>query len=803
MTDEPRRGEEREFEDLTLAEAAGDLLRQPLATVRRLLAVTDSRRSERPMRVTRPLASAPDGERAGISVSGQGIRAALLVTAFLLAAFGNMILFQPGGGDGTRVGLLRDVPILSTAIWWALSALLVVVALRFTNAPVFEYEDEFRYDIADSFGLRLWALVAAVPLLALAFFGNRDNTFTVVGVAGWIGGTALMAWAFTPQGINPLRTLRGWGGTLVSLPRRHPQIALALVLIFMLAAYARFNGLSDMPADMTSDHIEKALDSQRVVDGSRDIFFANNGGREPFQMYFIALLAELSGGQVTFDHLKVAAAIESLAGVMMMFVLGYVAVGERDRRTGVILGLVLALLAAVGYWHLAITRVSLRIMLTPLVTTVFIIFLMRFIRHNRREDAVMLGLTIGFGLYSYQALRILPVVAVVAVLYQLIFTLRSNGQRMTAIMNLFVMALVSFAVFVPMFRYSTEHPDDFWRRAQGRMLGDDVITETLEDGSIMNRSPTIGERVSAFMENVPLLGQNLVRALGMFTYRGDVAWLHNAPNYPTFDPIMGGLLIMGLVSWVVWALQKRECAALFLLAILVLMISPSIVAIANPNENPSNTRASGAMPVAYLFAAYGLTRIIIALRDVVPRRFLLAVSVGLAGVIALQSLSWSNMVIFGPYDDFYRNSWAPHREVGHFMRGVAESDGAWGNVFILSAPHFYDYRGVAMEAGLKPGEFRGGDIPLDKFGARLYDNYISQGRYRLDPDRYIVIIYSVNDSAAEAQLREWFPQGRAMIVDTRIDTPWLNNKPYATFRVPPLGLDGLSDVFRAMGLPSG
>ena len=50
---------------------------------------------------------------------------------------------------------------------------------------------------------------------------------------------------------------------------------------------------------------EKLLDALRVNDGYRGIFFPNNGGREGFQMYFVALIANLGAG-FSFNALKLA-----------------------------------------------------------------------------------------------------------------------------------------------------------------------------------------------------------------------------------------------------------------------------------------------------------------------------------------------------------------------------------------------------------------------------------------------------------------------------------------------------------------
>ncbi|HEX2907145.1 MAG TPA: hypothetical protein VHO69_09820, partial [Phototrophicaceae bacterium] len=62
----------------------------------------------------------------------------------------------------------------------------------------------------------------------------------------------------------------------------------ALLVILVIGAFFRVNELSRIPPEMTSDHKEKLLDAQRVLDVNLQVFFPNNGGREPFQMYAMA-----------------------------------------------------------------------------------------------------------------------------------------------------------------------------------------------------------------------------------------------------------------------------------------------------------------------------------------------------------------------------------------------------------------------------------------------------------------------------------------------------------------------------------
>lgn len=194
--------------------------------------------------------------------------------------------------------------------------------------------------------------------------------------------------------------------------------ALALLAIIAVGAYFRLHDLDSTPPEMTSDHIEKLLDALRVSEGHVAVFFPNNGGREGFQMMVVAFIADVLGVGFNFRALKLASALEGILTLPALWWMARQVIGTetaRTRRLGNWVGLALAGLVAISSWHVMLSRLGLRIVLTPLTTALAIGFLARAMRHNRMRDYVALGLTLGAGVYFYQANRMLPVLAVIGV----------------------------------------------------------------------------------------------------------------------------------------------------------------------------------------------------------------------------------------------------------------------------------------------------------------------------------------------------------------------------------------------------
>ena len=219
-----------------------------------------------------------------------------------------------------------------------------------------------------------------------------------------------------------LRPVRDW------LRRLRPGWTFAaLAAITALGAYFRLHDLASTPPEMTSDHIEKLLDAMRVEDGYRGVFFPNNGGREGFQMYLVALVANVFGVGLSFDALKIATVIEGVITIPVLWWMARQVVGTdtaRRRELGNWAGLALAGLVAISAWHVMLSRLGLRIVLTPLTTALVLGFLARVMRHNRMRDTLALGLTLGAGTYFYQANRMLPGVVVIGVVLALLAEIR-------------------------------------------------------------------------------------------------------------------------------------------------------------------------------------------------------------------------------------------------------------------------------------------------------------------------------------------------------------------------------------------
>ncbi len=815
-TDEPPTVRE-DLGELSVAELIDRVVRRPGTTTRALVSYL----RERPAyeMIVPPTSDAePSTPAAAIPASGDAapidrrsddrvMLPALLgvrIFGFLLALTGCAFMaYSPTRTESSA--LVPGLPflLLGTLTWIGAG---IFEWRRMTPSSVEESEPEQQTAAAVPPVRRSFsALTSRAALLGIAFLASAvtfaysgGNLFHPVGVIAWAFSVVMWVWALAPDNWTPIYPIRRWVNHLSAWVQhkgmlRITWVTAALITIVAVGAYFRLADLGGVPPEMTSDHVEKLLDSQRVADGTTQIFFQNNGGREPLQMYVMAWFTGLTGMEMRFETLKLVTALEGILSLPLMFWLGRELAGRDNRRLGLIVGLALAALVAVSYWHVALSRLALRIIYTPAITALILIYFTRALRDNRRLDWINTGLALGAGLYMYQAVRMMPVVIVTGLLIALVVGARTWIDRRRFVLNFITLVLAAFAVFLPLFRFSVDYPEDFWRRTSGRLFSDELIQTTDADGNLVEREPTVGELIAAFNRNLPVLTQNLRNALLMFHWKGDVAWINAAPNRPAFDPVSGALLMVGAGGWIVWMLRRRDPAALLIFPAILIMMLPSALAIAYPIENPSATRMSGTLPAVYLLAAFGMGVLAESLLRLRAGRASVWLAAAGGAALVLFSFNANTSTYFNDYRAAYLNASKPYSDVGTLLRLFARAEGDYGNAFMVAYPFWWDHRAIGIEAGRI--DWPNGIIGRDDIPRFLRDAALHGDRYRLRVDAPLLFIYSPDDIDTELRLKLWFPDGNARTIQS-----YQSEDTYRVYRVPPLGVEGFS-AFLVEALP--
>ncbi len=664
---------------------------------------------------------------------------------------------------GQRYLTDRNVP-LDGPLLYLVAIVLFVIALRRNPLQVLITEPRAMVVPAVSsvvaWRWRRWLLIAAAITGVLGFVTFGSDTFTVVNVSLWLLSIAtfvVATWDWeTTSAAAAWERIRTWRTPLT-------WVGIAFIGIFLLAAFFRYYELTAIPQDPTSDHAEKLLDVYDVLNGLRPTFMVRNTGREWFQFYYTAALINLFNLPITFLALKIGTATAGLLAIPFVFLLAREAGG-----TG--LGLLAMLMMAMSKWHTAISRAGLRFPFTALFTAPTIFFVYRGLRLNRRNDWLLAGLFLGLGLQTYTSMRMVPVLVAALILLRVLWDMASMpggfraGLSLAAArlrrrapaedeahvdvptltrpfwLNVLYMVVATLLVFLPTFRYSLDHPENFWFRSLTRAT-------TTEVGQAFN----------------PLarLWTNVWNAALQFNYRGDGVWVNTVMYDPQLDPVTGALFVLGIV-YVVLAIIglvcfRRRCLGVFkersftaaaVLLSLVVMLLPSVLALAYPDENPSVVRAGGAIPFAMILAAIPLMLVIRELRGSFPR-WGTALAGVMVGSLLLAALVLNYRSYFITFDLQTRMMVGNTTEMAKVLKGFVDSVGDIDHAYMVAYPNWVDTRNPYFAMGAIP---RNNFIMTDQL-TQVAPTQVS------DPAAKIYLL-SREDQKGGQTLQQTFPQGR-------------------------------------------
>lgn len=528
---------------------------------------------------------------------------------------------------------------------------------------------------SDPMSYRRLRFLVALPLALFAFLAFTGNLFTGFNLALWLAAIILLVGSlWLPEPGRPSAWRRLWSA--LSRPNweiRFDRWTLLVLAVVGLVAFFRFYNLQHTPAEPFSDHAEKLLDVFDVSQGETHIFFPRNTGREALQMYWTLVISWVFGTGLSFLSLKLGTTLIGLFTLPFVYMLGKELGGRR-------VGLLAVFLLGIGYWPNVISRVGLRFSLYPLFTAPVMLFLLRGLRTRRRNDFILAGVFLGLGMHGYSSFRIVPLL-VLAAFGLFALHSESRGARRSAVLWLGVVTVVSLMIFLPLLRYATENPEMFNYRALTRV------------GSL--EQPLPGPWYLIFLSNT-------WNALRLFNWNNGGIWVHSIPDRPALDVVSAALFLFGAVLLLVRYVRQRRWQDLFLLTSIPILLLPSILSLAFPDENPSLNRTAGAYVPAFLIAALALDGLIRSFtrrgRSVWP------------GIVLTLVLLWVSSVqnydlVFRQYDENFRNNAWNTSEMGAVVRQFGLTYGETNTVWVIPFPYWVDTRLVGVWAGIPNRDF--------------------------------------------------------------------------------------------------
>ncbi len=310
--------------------------------------------------------------------------------------------------------------------------------------------------------------------------------------------------------------------------------------ILLGAGVARFADLGTNPGGLYPDEAAEALSARQILrdPGYRPVFLPEDGGREALFAYTVAAGFAVGGDSVA--TLRAVAAMWGVVGVLGAWLLA--------RRFGVGAGLSGAAWAAGSLWLNVVSRDGFRTTITPFFAAAALASLLVWHSRPSRGTALLAGTTLALAsLYTYHALKVLPILALVWLLWVRRADPRAFGAMRPG-MPAFLLAYL--VVGAPMIATAIASPQAWL----GRVVG-----------------------VTPFNPQLPQADAvaHVLRMLTMFTFAGDPNPRHNVAELPLLGWPLAVLAVIGLAK--LWRNRKQAAHALVLLSIPMFLL-PGLIA---------------------------------------------------------------------------------------------------------------------------------------------------------------------------------------------------------------------------------
>jgi hypothetical protein len=475
---------------------------------------------------------------------------------------------------------------------------------------------------------------------------------------------------------------------------------------------------------MTSDHAEKLLDVQDVLDGQWSIYFPRNTGREFFQFYWTVLVIALFKTGISFMSLKIGMVA---AGLLTLPYIYLMAKEFWNRRVAF---LALAF-AGVAFWPNVISRVGLRFALYPLFTAPALYYLLRGLKNGNRNDFIWAGVAIGLGMHGYSPYRAVPILLLVAVFLYILHK-RDKSTQAKALIGTIMMGVTSVMVTLPLIRYAIDNPGIFSYRLATRLSGIE--------------RPIPGNPIVIFFDN-------LKNAMLMFGVNDGNTWLHSIPDRPALDTISAVLFYLGIVLLLIRYIHKRHWLDLFMVISVPILMLPSILSIAFPEENPVLNRTAGAIIPVYIIIAICLDGLLTSTERFINGKPGKVTAFLIAATLIFISARQNYDFLFNQYKAIYRESAGNTTEMGQVIRGFADSVGTPESAWVVGFPYWVDTRLVSIEAGYRIKDYA------------IWPEHLEETRYIEGPKLFIL---NTQDNEDLATLMGMYPTAKVTTYTSKV-----------------------------------
>ena len=460
---------------------------------------------------------------------------------------------------------------------FAVAVALVVLAERLSPSPI--PEPGTRTVGPAPRGFWVLYLVGCVLCATAGILVQRHAAISTTQLV-WASGGALLV----------LAAARSWWAAAARTPPAARTLA-ATVLLVVLAVVLYAPQLGSMPPEMHGDEGEEGVDAVALLETTPFNLFATGWYDLP-RFHVLRMAGGLQLFGINAVGLRSSSVLVGTLTVVLLFAVGRALWGFE-------VGLLAALLLVSARFFVHLSRTGISYIDAPFFSVLAVWFFVRMLRAPRLGGAVWCGIALGFGIQSYFAVRLVPVLLVLTWIVWVVGTARAVLLERTR--WLVTAGIAALATVAPMIGYFWGHWDLFWARTRG--------TSIFAEGGFKHLS--YGYQTDELWRIVWIQAQ---RTLPLFNRSGDTSLQYGFRDGGLFEPVTAVLFVLGLAVVLARPTQRRH------LLVLLWTIVPVVLGGMLTIDAPFYPRLSGCVPFAALIAAVGLHRTLDSLRTVAAGR---------------------------------------------------------------------------------------------------------------------------------------------------------------------------------------
>jgi hypothetical protein len=484
------------------------------------------------------------------------------IVALGLAASAQLVLINRLG-DGLGIGLYAAAGLLFALVSRNAGKLL----------PIDREEASRIRRSAPAFLLGLGSLLLLAYVLPRVDDPSLSGTQNYLILAAWFLSIgcfcAAVLWA---AGWRP-PVIRSIGSSI----RAHAGEAAFVFGLTVLALSLRLVKLDQVPYPALKDEATLGVEAAAIAQGKLTGLFAPGWSLDPL----LSSLPEAIAIRWLGNTLLAVRIAPAIFGALSVIILYFLARSLFDRLTAVLAAVCLLTLPP----HLHFSRLGVNNILASFWAVFVFWLLSRAVQKGRTLDFLLTGLAVGLSLYSYLGNRLLPLL-VIGLLLVSIFTRR--GFWTTHKRQLFVLGAAAVIVAAPFLTYYLRHPELILQRFNG--------VDIFSTRWLVMEPSNSGRSIPA------ALFDQFRKSILVFVSEGAHGGWYYSPR--PYLPLLGAVFfVLGLFYSLVHLGDLRHLLLQAWFWSIVILGSALIV------MPPSNERIVGALPVAALFTAIGLSQV--------------------------------------------------------------------------------------------------------------------------------------------------------------------------------------------------